>query len=155
MVKPAQLSAALLLPKARQLICLVHEAQALPGAPLRLDKAIHDKAGYHEYIHRKAQALVLGLGTNVLEPITITEAATAPRIVYPKSAYADQQRAMDVNARPRNALQPEDKWSGVWCKREERVASSLRRHVIITRASAGGDSKAAIAARRKLQSRLR
>ena len=36
-VKPAHLPVALLLPEARQLICLVHEAQALPGSPFRLD----------------------------------------------------------------------------------------------------------------------
>ena len=99
--------------------------------------------------HKRAQR-ILGLGQDLLEPFDLAESITSVRLARPRSEQADNQRAKDLANRVRDATAREPKWSAPWLRREERVAASMRRHVMLVRASAGGsNSKAAMAARRK------
>ena len=94
---------------------------------------------------------MLSLGMDLLEPLDSMEllGLEKTRVAKPHSANADQDLAKHKAARPRDALQREPPWSEEWVKREERVSSMTRRHVIMIRANSGN-----AAARRKAQSRL-
>ena len=116
--------------------------------------------GAHNYhdgfkrIHRRAQVL-LSLGMDLLEPLG-DEGRDSVRVAKPRSEHADLEQLRERQARPRDALAREEPWGKLWVTREERVSSSMRRHVIMTRANSGmAESKATIAAKRKLNSRLR
>ena len=93
---------------------------------------------------------------DLLEPLDHIEAMSEARVARPHSAHADQEHVKALAARPRNALEREEPWGKAWVHREERVSSSMRRHVLLTRANSGAaESKATIAAKRKMNSRLR
>ena len=99
---------------------------------------------------------MLSLGMDLLEPLDHLEGQNPVRVAKPRSEHADLEQLREQRQRPRDALAREEAWGKLWVAREERVSSSMRRHVLMTRASSGmAESKATIAAKRKLNSRLR
>jgi hypothetical protein len=128
-------------------------SSVVSGGSLLLDYPAFDHTSAKN-AHQRAQYM-LGLGSALLEPLNAIEAVSSVRIARPASDVADRQRAATRSSRPRDALAHEDKWSASWQRREERVANSLRRHVVLMRSRSGIEgSKSALVARRMAQSRL-
>ena len=106
----------------------------------------------HQGAMRKAPAHQrgpMGLGVDVLGPLTLSAPVDEVLVARPRSERADREAREARAARPRDSLQREPKGGELWMRREERVAAILRTHVSAMNAVTGGSSKSALLARRK------
>ena len=106
----------------------------------------------HQGAMRKApahQREPMGLGIDVLGPLSLSAPVNEVLVARPRSERADREAREARAARPRDSLQREPKGGELWMRREERVASILRTHVSAMNAVSGGSSKSALLARRK------
>ena len=112
--------------------------QAVPetfaGVPsLFAESTLRVDAASYASLHKRAHLM---LGHDLLEPLTVSDSVDM-RVARPRSAEADEKEAATRRLRPQNVLAREGKWSDSWVRREERVSSSMRRHVLHVRATSG------------------
>lgn len=90
------------------------------------------------------------LGQDILQPLTPNESLREIPIARPRSRESDRREREAKSNWPKDAFEPTPKGSPWWIRREAHIASGLRHHVMVLRATYGGDSKASLAARRAL-----